>query len=65
MRCKMLFDNTVLNIIYTGCLKNYTLYYIYKMSKKIYTLSDNMCLIHISATVMLTVICVERMYMQM
>jgi len=35
--------------IYTGCLK-------------IYTLSDNMCLIHISAIVMLTVMCADRMY---
>ena len=34
MRCKMLFDNTMLNIIYTGCLK-------------IYTLSDSMCLVQL------------------
>ena len=32
------------------------------MSKK-YTLSDNMCLVHISAIVMLTVMCADRMYM--
>ena len=36
--------------------KLYTTLYIYMMSKK-YTLSDNMCLVHISAIVMLTVIC--------
>ena len=39
----------MLNIIYTGCLK-------------IYTMSDNMCLVHISAIVMLTVMCADRMY---
>ena len=31
------------------------------MSKK-YTLSNNMCLVHISAIVMLTVMCADRMY---
>ena len=50
MRCKILFDNTVLNI----CIQDV----------KKYTLSDNMCLVHISAIVMLTVMCADRMYMQ-
>ena len=59
----MLFDNSV-EYMYTRCLKKlYTTLYIYMMSKK-YILSDNMCLVHISAIVMLTVMCADRMYMQ-
>ena len=42
--------------------KNYTLQYTGYLKK--YTLSDNMCLVHISAIVMLTVMCTDRMYMQ-
>ena len=34
------------------------------MSKKMCILSDNMCLVHISAIVMLTVMCADRIYMQ-
>ena len=66
-RCKMLFDNTVLNIcrgLYKMSKKIiHYIIYMYMMSKK-YTLSDNMCLVHISAIVTLTVMCADRMYMQ-
>ena len=60
------------------CLITQCWIYVYKMSKKIihyiiyiytwclkkYTLSDNMCLVYISAIVMLTVMCADRIYMQ-
>ena len=63
MRCKMLFDNSVEYYTYRMSKKLYTILYIYiyRMSKK-YTLSDNLCLVHISAIVMLTVMCADRMY---